>query len=70
METAKEMEARVQPNSRSNGTISTPAVARIAAATSRTRKVAPATRQAGWIRDMPPSMPAGARRFVSGGNRR
>src|SRR5437660_5159143 len=54
---AAEMVARDQPNSRSKGTMSTPAVARMAAATSSTTKVAPATRQAGWMRRIGPSMP-------------
>ena len=44
--TASEMTARLQPNSASSGTISTPGVARTPAVTSRTTKVAPATIQA------------------------
>src|SRR5258708_30523635 len=57
---AAEMVARDQPNSRSTGAMRTLAVARIAAATRSTRNVAPATRQAGWMRGIPAMMPAGA----------
>ena len=48
--TAKLMVARDQPNSASNGTISTPGTERMPAATSSTRKVQAATVQAGWMR--------------------
>jgi hypothetical protein len=42
---APEMVARDQPNSCSRGTMSTPGVARMAAETSSTAKVVPATNQ-------------------------
>ena len=42
---ASEIVERGQPNSCSSGTMSTPGVARIAAETSRTTKVAPTTNQ-------------------------
>jgi hypothetical protein len=44
-ETASEMLARLQPNSCSSGTISTPGVARMPAAASRVTKVMAATIQ-------------------------
>ena len=46
IETASEIPARVQPNSCSSGSISTPGTERIPAAAIMTTKVTPATSQA------------------------
>src|SRR5882757_5313334 len=60
---ASEMVPTDQPNSARSGSISTPGVARNAAAPTRARKVAAATAQAGWKRR--PPVPGGSGRSRS-----